>query len=116
MQNEQHKIWHQVQRWLEIKPLPQMDCYVNDGFLDRMARHYSPTGFIHAIRSLPRVTCVIEESALPPLHPLRFIQTADRSDNNPLAMCPEQRTHEPHGIHCAVVYDRSEKNVTEKEF
>jgi len=91
-----------------------MDCYVNDGFLDRMARHYSPTGFIHASDLYPG--CVIEESVLPPLHPLRFIQTADRSENNPLAMCPEQCTHEPHGIHCAVVYDRSEKNVTEKEF
>ena len=78
----------QVQRWLEIKLIPQMDIYVNDGCLRKIARHYSHNRF-HPCHPTRGNMCHWRRRLAPV--PARFIQTTDRSDDNPFAMCPEHR-------------------------
>ena len=79
---------NQVQRWFEIKLIPQMDIYVNDGCLRKIARHYSHNRF-HPCHPTPGNMCHWRRRLAPV--PARFIQTTDRSDDNPFAMCPEHR-------------------------
>lgn len=55
----------------------------------KIARHYSHNRF-HPCHPTPGNMCHWRRRLAPPV-PARFIQTTDRSDDNPFAMCPEHR-------------------------
>ena len=87
-------------RWISTS---MMGVYV------KITRHYSHNRF-HPCHPTPGNMCHWRRRLDSPV-PARFIQTTDRSDDNPFAMCPEHR-HTTRDTACSSVRP-VRKNVTE---